>query len=94
MPNRSRPSAAAVIAGIADLAAIVIGLWIFLYVLDANRSNDFVAFVHDIASWLAGWSRDMFTVDPDWWQVLLNYGIAALVYLAVGHTVSRTVKRW
>ncbi|AZM50802.1 hypothetical protein DMB38_15985 [Streptomyces sp. WAC 06738] len=72
----------------------MIGLWILLYVLDANRSNDFVAFVHDIASWLAGWSRDMFTVDPDWWQVLLNYGIAACVYLAVGHTVSRTVKRW
>ncbi|MFW6692754.1 hypothetical protein [Streptomyces sp. MAR4 CNX-425] len=94
MANRSRPSAAAVLAAIADLAAIVIGLWILLYVLDANRSNDFVDFVHDFASWLAGWSRDMFTVDPDWWNVTLNYGIAATVYLAVGHTVARTVRRW
>ncbi|WBB58114.1 hypothetical protein O7599_20945 [Streptomyces sp. WMMC500] len=94
MSNRSRPSAAAVVAAIADLAAILIGLWILLYILDANRSNDFVDFVHDVASWLAGWSRDMFTVDPDWWQVMLNYGLAAVVYLAVGHAASRAVRRW
>ncbi|GAA2662471.1 MULTISPECIES: hypothetical protein [Streptomyces] len=94
MSNRSRPSAAAVLVAIADLAAFVIGLWILLFILDANRTNDFVDFVHDLAGWLAGWSRDMFTVDPDWWRVMLNYGIAAVVYLMIGHVAARAVKRW
>ncbi|MEV6108317.1 hypothetical protein AB0M28_26935 [Streptomyces sp. NPDC051940] len=84
--------ASTAIAVIADIAALIIGLWIMMYVLDANRANDFVDFVRDAANWLAGWSRDMFTVSPDWWRVLLNYGIAALVYLFLGHALARSVR--
>lgn len=79
---------------LADIAAFIIGLWILMYALDANRSNDLVNFVQDSARWLAGWSRDMFMVDPGWWQVLLNYGIAAIVYLFIGHALAHTVRRW
>lgn len=79
---------------IANIAAFIIGLWILMYALDANRSNNFVDFIHDLAAWLAGWSRDMFSVNPDWWQVLLNYGIAALAYLLLGSLLSRTVRRF
>ncbi|NGN67122.1 hypothetical protein G5C51_24835 [Streptomyces sp. A7024] len=86
--------AAVAIAVIADIAAIVIGLWILMYVLDANRTNSLVDFIQDSAAWLAGWSRDMFQVNPDWWRVLLNYGIAAVVYLAIGHALARTVRRF
>lgn len=86
--------ASAAIAVIADIAAFIIGLWIFMDILDANRGNELVEFVRDAARWLATWSRDMFTVDPHWWRVLLNYGIAALVYLFVGHALARTVRRF
>ncbi|MGP4113408.1 hypothetical protein ACTWP5_21160 [Streptomyces sp. 4N509B] len=93
MSRIPRLSAAAATAVVADIVAGIIGLWIMLYVLEANRANGFVDLVHDAADWLAGWSRDMFVVEPDWWRVLLNYGIAAVVYLAVGHAVARLVKR-
>lgn len=92
-PRSSRSSPAALIAIVADVAALIIVLWIVLYLLEANRTNDFVDFVHDLASWLAGWSRDMFTVEPDWWRVMLNYGIAAVVYLLVGNAAARAVRR-
>ncbi|WP_344566864.1 hypothetical protein [Streptomyces axinellae] len=94
MSTRRGSSPATVIAVVADVAALVIGLWILLILLDANRTNDFVDFVHSLAGWLAGWSRDMFTVDPDWWRVMLNYGIAAVVYLLIGNTAARAVRRF
>ncbi|MQY11252.1 hypothetical protein SRB5_13670 [Streptomyces sp. RB5] len=87
-----KPASVAILV-VTDLAALVIGLWIVLYALDANRANEFVDFVRDLAGWLAGWSHDMFLVDPGWWQVLLNYGIAAVVYLAAGHTLARGVDK-
>ena len=49
-------SAARVIAVVADILAFIIILWILMYLLDANRGNDFVQWVHDAARWLAGWS--------------------------------------
>jgi hypothetical protein len=79
---------------IADIAALVIGVWILMYALDANRTNGLVDFVHDLARWLADWSHDLFSVRPDWWQVLLNYGIAALAYLLIGHLLARTARRF
>src|SRR5690606_31755431 len=54
-------SAGTVVAVIADIMAVILGLWILMYLLDANRANDLVQFVHDAANWLAAWSRDLFT---------------------------------
>ncbi|GAB3116052.1 hypothetical protein GCM10027160_24390 [Streptomyces calidiresistens] len=85
---------AGIIAVIADVAAFIIGLWILMYLLDANRDNTLVAIVRDAANWLAGWSRDMFNVQPEWWRVVLNYGIAALVYLVIGNALARAVRRF
>jgi hypothetical protein len=85
--------AALVIRAVADVMAAIIGLWILLYVLGANRGNDLVVFVHDSARWLAGWSYDLFDLEPGWFQVLVNYGIAAVVYLLVGHLLASRVHR-
>ncbi|WP_174856206.1 MULTISPECIES: hypothetical protein [Streptomyces] len=90
--SRGNPVAFAV-AALANLAVVVIVLWILLYLLGANQDNGFVDFIHDAASWLAGWSRDMFEVSPDWWRVTLNYGIAAVVYAAVGNVVAGALRR-
>src|SRR5438067_11208246 len=49
---------ALIIHSLADVAAVILGLWILLYLLDANQANAFVGFVHGVADWLAGWSQD------------------------------------
>ncbi|CAL9313666.1 hypothetical protein SUDANB180_02479 [Streptomyces sp. enrichment culture] len=78
---------------VADLAALILGLWILMYLLEANRGNDLVRFVHDAASWLAGWSHDLFTFDEAWARVVAGYGLAAVVYLFAGHAIARRIHR-
>ncbi|MDN3297858.1 hypothetical protein QWM81_28235 [Streptomyces ficellus] len=86
--------AATVIAVVADILAGVIGLWILMYLLDANRANDLVQFVQDAARWLAGWSHDLFTFDAAWLRVVAGYGLAAVVYLFIGHLVAGRLRRY
>ncbi|WP_406727752.1 hypothetical protein WJ438_28470 [Streptomyces sp. GD-15H] len=86
-------SAGTVVAVIADIMAVILGLWILMYLLDANRANDLVQFVHDAASWLAGWSRDLFTFDAEWARVVAGYGLAAVVYLFLGHALANRLHR-
>ncbi|MFJ3085384.1 MULTISPECIES: hypothetical protein [unclassified Streptomyces] len=86
-------TAARVIALVADVMAFIIGLWILMYLLDANRGNELVEFVRDTARWLAGWSYDLFTFDKAWANVVAGYGLAALVYLFIGHAVAGRVRR-
>ncbi|WP_077796010.1 hypothetical protein [Streptomyces sp. JHA26] len=81
-------SAGRAVAIVADVTAFILGLWIVMYLLDANRANDLVRFVHDAADVLAGWSRDLFTFDEAWARVVAGYGLAAVVYLFVGHAIA------
>ncbi|MCP9212635.1 hypothetical protein [Streptomyces cucumeris] len=91
---RSRSNqAATVLAVVADITAVILGLWILFALLDANRANDLVDVVHDAAQWLAGWSHDLFTMDTDWLRTVLNYGLPALVYLFIGHTLAARMRR-
>ncbi|MEV1066607.1 hypothetical protein [Streptomyces sp. NPDC050263] len=85
--------AGTVIAIVADVMALILGLWIVMYLLDANPGNDFVQFVHDTARWLAGWSYDLFTFDKAWARVVAGYGLAAVVYLFIGHAIAGRVHR-
>lgn len=85
--------AGTVIAVVADVMALILGLWIVMYLLDANQGNSFVRFIHDTARWLAGWSHDLFTFDAAWARVVAGYGLAAVVYLFVGHAVAGRVQR-
>lgn len=86
--------AATVVAVVADVMAVIIGLWILMYLLDANRANDLVSFVQDAARWLAGWSYDLFTFDEAWARVVAGYGLAAVVYLFVGHALANRLRRY
>ncbi|WP_367323556.1 hypothetical protein [Streptomyces sp. HUAS ZL42] len=85
--------AGTVIAIVADIMALILGLWILMYLLDANRTNDFVQFIHDAARWLAGWSYNLFTFDEAWARVVAGYGLAAVVYLFVGHAIANRAHR-
>ncbi|QEU94677.1 hypothetical protein [Streptomyces kanamyceticus] len=92
--TRGTNEAAKVIAIVADVMAFVLGLWILMYLLDANRANDLVQFVHDVARWLAGWSHDLFTFDDAWARVVAGYGLAAVVYLFIGHAIAGRLRRY
>ncbi|MFE2034131.1 hypothetical protein [Streptomyces scopuliridis] len=86
-------SVATVIIVVADIMAFILGLWILMYLLDANRANDLVDFVQGAARWLAGWSYDLFTFNEAWARVVCGYGLAAVVYLLVGHGVAGRLRR-
>ncbi|MFE5720299.1 hypothetical protein [Streptomyces erythrochromogenes] len=86
--TRGSSQAGRAVALVADVLAFVIVLWILLWFLDANQGNELVNFIHDTASWLAGWSYDLFTFSREWVQVVIGYGLAAVVYVLVGHAVA------
>lgn len=78
---------------IADVAAGVLGLWILLFLLDANQANVFVESVRGTADWLAWWSQDIFTMDTEGLRVVLNYGLPAVMYLLIGHGIAARLNR-
>ncbi|MFE5891649.1 hypothetical protein [Streptomyces sp. NPDC056468] len=91
-PDTAR-RAALTICTIADVSAGLLGLWIVLYLLDANQGNAFVEFVHGSADWLSGWAQDIFTMDTEGLRVLLNYGLPAVLYLLLGHGIAARLNR-
>ncbi|MER0477550.1 hypothetical protein ABR737_04135 [Streptomyces sp. Edi2] len=91
--HNGRSEAAKVIVVIADLTAVILGLWILFVLLDANRANDLVSWVQAAAGWLAGWSHDLFTMDTDWVRTVLNYGLPAVLYVLIGHVLAGRLRR-
>ncbi|MET8681007.1 hypothetical protein ABZW18_26350 [Streptomyces sp. NPDC004647] len=91
--ERGDKRTALIIHTIADIAAGFLGLWILLYLLGANQANVFVDFVEGMADWLGWWAQDIFTMDNEQVRVFLNYGLPAVIYLAVGHGIAARVRR-
>jgi hypothetical protein len=81
------------ICTIVDIAAGLLGLWILLFLLDANRANVFVEFVRGTAGWLSWWAQDIFTMDTGGLRVVLNYGLPAVIYLLIGHGIAARLNR-
>ncbi|WP_042377326.1 hypothetical protein [Streptacidiphilus melanogenes] len=77
---------------VADVVAGILVLWIVLYVLKANPSNDMAHWIHNAADWLSAWAHDLFTPSEGWLRTLLNYGIPAIAYLLVGHTLASRLR--
>ncbi|GAB2728424.1 hypothetical protein [Streptomyces bullii] len=98
-PDRSLRNRAAArrtalaVCTVADVAAGLLGLWILLFLLDANTANPFVEFVHGSADWLAWWAQDIFTMDTEGLRVVLNYGLPAVIYLLIGHGIAARLNR-
>ncbi|MFF4169536.1 hypothetical protein [Streptomyces sp. NPDC001744] len=78
-----------VIRTVAHVLAGVLVVWIALDLLDANRANTVVGWFHTAADWLAAWSVGLFTVSSHVLQVLLDYGVPAVVYVVVAHLIAR-----
>ena len=75
------------------VAAVVIALDVVLVVLEANPANDIVQLVHDAGRWVVGPFKDIFSLDDAKLEVAVNWGIALVVYVAVGRFVASLLRR-
>ena len=80
-----------ILLGTAVAAVLVLG--IVLVVLEANPNNDIVEAVRDAARFLAGPFDGLFTLDSNKAEKAVNWGIAAVVWYAVGRLIARLLLR-
>ena len=80
-----------------ELAAVIIAAIIVLHIIfvlvEANGANEIVRTDSDWANTLAVWFRDLFTLSSAKLDVLVNFGLAALFYLAIGRIVASAVSK-
>jgi len=74
---------------IAGLVVALIVVGIALIVLGANESNQIVSTLLDGARWLVGPFKNVFHLDDAKWNVVVNWGLAAVVYAAVAAVITR-----
>lgn len=97
--GRTRPGSSAGFAAarvVRLITALVVGLivvGILLVVLKANPSNGIVSALLDAARWLVGPFKGIFDVGGHKLDVAVNWGLAALVYGAVGSLIARLLAR-
>jgi hypothetical protein len=84
---------ARVVAIAATVVAVLLALHIAFVVFSANHGNPIVRTVDDWAQWLAWEFQDMFTPKDHRVAVLVNYGIAAAVYLIAGRIGAGLIRR-
>src|SRR5215207_538320 len=89
----ARASIARAVMLLAGTVALILVLGIVLVVLEANRSNDLVQLVRDAAQFLAGSFDGLFTLDSNKAEKAVNWGIAAVVWLALGRLIARLLVR-
>jgi hypothetical protein len=78
---------------IAVLVALVIAAGIVLIVLKANPGNSVVSTVHDAAKFLVGPFDGIFKPHDHRLAIAINWGIAAIVYLAVARLIVGLLRR-
>lgn len=88
-----RASLARAVILLTGAIALVLILGILLVVLEANRSNEVVQVVRDAAAILAGPLDDLFKLDSNKAEKAVNWGIAAVIWLALGRLVARMLLR-
>jgi hypothetical protein len=76
---------------VASVIVAIIVAGILLVVLKANPANSIVSEVHSWAQWLAGPFDGMFSFNSPRAAIAVNWGIAGVVYLFVGVTITRLI---
>jgi hypothetical protein len=89
--RRVRAAIATLVFTVAVLAALVLALGAVLTALGANEGNTLVAAVISLAGRLDGPFADIFTFDSAVKQTLVNWAIAAGVYLIAGSVLRRLI---
>jgi hypothetical protein len=91
-PGRALGIIASLVGLASVVAALILVLYIVLIVFKANPKNVIVHDVKDVARPLAWIFRDLFTPKSLRVRVLVNYGIAAIVYLVAGRLIVRVLR--
>jgi hypothetical protein len=94
--HRRRDGGEAVARVIQLVTGIIVAtflLHIVFVVFEANQGNGFVHGVYNVARALVLGLGDVFTPDDAKLGVILNYGLAALLYLVVGQLIVRALNR-
>ena len=95
--RRRREEAGDTVANVVHIVtgavAAIFALHILFVVFDANQGNEFVSFVYGLAQVLVLGLGDVFTPDDAVLGVVLNYGLAALVYLVIGRLIIKAIRR-
>ncbi|MEZ0067145.1 hypothetical protein ABIA32_003158 [Streptacidiphilus sp. MAP12-20] len=78
----------------AYLAALLLVVWILLFLFDASTGNSIVHLLQQAADWLAGWTRGIFgSVTNSKLHAVVVFGLPALVYAAVGGAIGKLGSR-
>ena len=78
---------------VASLVVLLIVVAIVLRLVGANGSNTVVSDIHDAAGWLVGPFKNVFSVKNAKEAMALNWGLAAVIYLIVGHAIATLMAR-
>lgn len=89
----ARATMARAVMLVATVVALILIAGILLVVLGANSSNDLVKIVHDAAAFLAGPFDGLFNLARHKVEVAVNWGIAAVVWYAIGRLITRLLLR-
>jgi hypothetical protein len=84
---------ARIVRSLAGIIALVIVVAIVLFLVGANPSNQIVSAIHDAGAWLAGPFKNLFSIHNAKLAMVVNWGLAALVYLIVGHIIASLLVR-
>lgn len=93
--NVVRARLAGVVWLVALLCAVVLALGAILVALEANPENSIVSLINDLAHKIDGPFADMFTFSGDnaaKKEILVNWGIGAVVYLVIGRILERIIR--
>lgn len=94
MVTRTRyRSPGSVITTVAGVVAAIIILGIVLVLVGANPTNEIVKVVLDVGRFLTTPFHHLFPQDNARQDILVNWGIAAIVYLIVGALLARLARR-
>ncbi|GAA2265478.1 hypothetical protein GCM10009853_018540 [Glycomyces scopariae] len=92
--SRHNSLIAHVVTVVFGLIALIILLHLAFVLLEANPGNPLVNAIGDMANWFSWLFRDMFTIDDPKVRAVVNYGLAALVYLLIGGAIAGAGRRW
>ncbi|NIJ13808.1 hypothetical protein FHU38_004152 [Saccharomonospora amisosensis] len=91
--ERRANNIAHLVQGVTGLIVAIFAAHVLFVVLDANQANGFVATVYMLAKTLVLGLGDVFTPDDAVVGVVMNYGLAALIYLVVSQLICKALRR-
>jgi ABC-type thiamin/hydroxymethylpyrimidine transport system permease subunit len=78
---------------VATVVALIIIAAIVLRLAGANAGNSIVHDIHSVGSTLAGPFKNIFSINNAKTSMAVNWGLAAAVYLIVGHFIASLLAR-